>query len=194
MTAEDMAIRMGLMHARRAVFSKVLVEGDSKLIINVVLSKCTVYWKLKILFIDITSLKGWFEDIHFAHVFREANFIADTLVAFNCLRESNGLTLAAAAAPLGHVSMMTAKDMALGMGLVHARRVGFSKVLVEGDSKLIIDIVLSKCTVYWKLKILFIDITSLKGWFEDIHFAHVFREANLIADTLVAFSCLIPLL
>lgn len=62
--------------------------------------------------------------------------------------------------------------MALRMGLVHAKRAGFSKVLV--------DVVLSKRPLSWKLKILFIDITSLKGWFEDIHFAHVFREANLL--------------
>lgn len=76
---EALALREGLRLALRQNLFKVQVEGDSKLIIDCVLNKCSVPWPLKMVIRDIQWLATQFQVIQFFHVFREANFTADAL-------------------------------------------------------------------------------------------------------------------
>lgn len=78
-TTEAIALREGLCLARQRNFSKIQVEGDSKLIIDCVLNKCSVPWRLKVLVKDIQLLASHFQNIQFTHILREANFTADAI-------------------------------------------------------------------------------------------------------------------
>jgi ribonuclease HI len=76
---EALALREGLRSVLRQNLIKVQVDGDSKLIIDCVLNKCSVPWRLKMVIKDIQWLATQFQAIQFAHIFREANFTADAL-------------------------------------------------------------------------------------------------------------------
>ncbi|KAL6198815.1 hypothetical protein ACLB2K_028603 [Fragaria x ananassa] len=64
------------------------------------------------------------------------------------------------------------------------RKVRVLKVEVEGDSKLVIDIVNGVCDPPWRLVKVFQDNKLLSCNFESIRFRHVFREANFMANVL----------
>lgn len=54
-----------------------LVEGDSKLIIDAIRGACEVPWNLRSIIRDIRWCASSFQDIKWGHVFREANFVAN---------------------------------------------------------------------------------------------------------------------
>ena len=66
---EALALREGLCSASRLNLTKVQMEGDSKLIIDCVLNKCSKPWRLKSIIKDIQILASQFQDIHFVHIF-----------------------------------------------------------------------------------------------------------------------------
>lgn len=58
-----LALREGLRSTLRQNLFKIQVEGDSKLIINYVLNKCSVPWRLKMIIKDIQWLAAQFQVI-----------------------------------------------------------------------------------------------------------------------------------
>lgn len=71
-----------------------------------------------------------------------------------------------------------------------ARNRGFQNVFVEGDSKLVIDVIEGRSGIPWTIKNNIMDIRSLATIFQIISWKHVFREANFLAHaiTSVGFS------
>lgn len=95
----------------------------------------------------------------------------------------NGNVRLAGAKNLGHVSINVAECLALRDGLAHAINNGWRKVLIEGDSKFVIDCINNKVSVPWSIRLLVQDIRLLSSYCEEISFHHVFREANFTADS-----------
>ncbi|RXI03153.1 hypothetical protein DVH24_003805 [Malus domestica] len=62
---------------------------------------------------------------------------------------------------------------------------GFTKVMVEGDSKLIIDVVQGQWGIRRRVSSIINDIRILTRSFSHVDWKHIFREANFVADALV---------
>lgn len=80
LVVEAVALRDGLLAIPNSASLHLSVEGDSKILIDAVNEKIASPWKIKFLVLDILSLSHRFASIVFNHIFREANFVADSLV------------------------------------------------------------------------------------------------------------------
>ncbi|XP_004292219.1 PREDICTED: uncharacterized protein LOC101302904 [Fragaria vesca subsp. vesca] len=100
------------------------------------------------------------------------------------LRSNDGKPLVSAAFNSGTANVPLAEALTLRNNLLCAKEKGVLKVEVEGDSKLIIDIVNGVCDLPWRLLKVVQDIKLLSCHFESIRFKHVFREANFVANAL----------
>ncbi|KAI5323745.1 hypothetical protein L3X38_032817 [Prunus dulcis] len=83
---------------------------------------------------------------------------------------------------LGQVSINMAECLALLDGLAQAINNGWRKVLIKGDSKLVIDCINNKVSVPWSIRLLVQDIRLLSSYCEEISFHHVFQETNFTID------------
>lgn len=69
-----------------------LVEGDSKLVIDAITGSCIVPWHLMSVIDDIKDIAKYFEYIFWTHMYRELNFLSDTITKvefhyiFDCMR------------------------------------------------------------------------------------------------------------
>ena len=77
--AEAMALREGLRQALQAGHSHIIVEGDSKTLINGIIGSSPIPWRIKFLIQDIRRLAKHYAKVQFIHVWREANFVADAI-------------------------------------------------------------------------------------------------------------------
>ncbi|KAL6131184.1 hypothetical protein ACLB2K_069562 [Fragaria x ananassa] len=100
------------------------------------------------------------------------------------LRTSSGQPIAVGAFNSGVTNVPVAEALALRNSLICAKERGLTKIEVEGDSKLIIDVVNGVSHPPWRLLKLYHDIKCLSCSFESIRFSHVFREANFVANAL----------
>lgn len=71
-----------------------------------------------------------------------------------------------------------------------AKSKGFSRIVVESGSKLVIESICGAYNTPWRLKVILEDIHRLAGFFENICWKYVFKEANFLMDaiTSVGFS------
>lgn len=100
------------------------------------------------------------------------------------LRDAAGYPVCAGSRNIASLHVPITKALALREGLHSALRQNLVKVQAKGDSKLIIDCVLNKCSIPWRLKMVIRDIQWLATKFQDIQFVHIFKEANFTADAL----------
>lgn len=110
--------------------------------------------------------------------------IASTGAAGFVIRKDFGQLVIASSTKLGHVNVLMAEAAGLRLGLLHARRLGLHSILVEGDSKILIDCLLGITHVTWRIITLVHDIKQLAQHFNVISFKHVMLEANFVADSL----------
>ncbi|XP_024190243.1 uncharacterized protein LOC112194231 [Rosa chinensis] len=100
------------------------------------------------------------------------------------LRDEHGTHIVAGSRNIGISYVPVAEGNALRDGLYHALINNCKKVLVEGDSKLVIDVINKKCSIPWRLRTLARDIVCLASSFDHIVFCYVPREANFVADAI----------
>ncbi|KAH0996108.1 hypothetical protein GBA52_019972 [Prunus armeniaca] len=77
--AECMALRDGLAYAIHRGWRNILVEGDPKLIIDRVKQEADPPWSICTLIQDIKLLSSFCVALSFNHIYREANFTADSV-------------------------------------------------------------------------------------------------------------------
>ncbi|XP_004301189.1 PREDICTED: uncharacterized protein LOC101298028 [Fragaria vesca subsp. vesca] len=97
--------------------------------------------------------------------------------------DDNGQFVVAGAKRVGSSSVPTVEVAALREGLLKARDKHI-KIMVEEDSKLVIDCIKGTCATPGRLKKMVQDIKQICKYFESCCFQHVFREANFSADAL----------
>ncbi|PRQ37612.1 putative ribonuclease H [Rosa chinensis] len=100
------------------------------------------------------------------------------------IRDHNGRPVIAATKCVGNSSTPVAEATALRDSLIAAKDKGFTRVEVEGDSKLVIDVVTGRVIPPWRLLKLIEDIRTIATSFSQITFKHIYREANFVADAI----------
>ncbi|KAL6565040.1 hypothetical protein OROMI_016490 [Orobanche minor] len=83
--AEIYAIWRGLEFCHEQKLFKVWVEVDSKIALHLIEHSISCHWEIQGL---IFKIRGFMEkmDIHFSHIFREGNAVADCLANQGCER------------------------------------------------------------------------------------------------------------
>ncbi|RXH98464.1 hypothetical protein DVH24_010789 [Malus domestica] len=74
---EARALKEGLLYAQRKGYTKIMVERDSKLVIQSVLDRGATLWNMVPIIEDIKWMATKFACIDWKHIFREANFVVD---------------------------------------------------------------------------------------------------------------------
>nr|XP_008361388.2 uncharacterized protein LOC103425091 [Malus domestica] len=100
------------------------------------------------------------------------------------VRNWDSKPILAGALNLGFVTINVVEALALREALIWARRRNLKYVVVEGDSKLVIDAVRDACDVPWNLRSIIEDIRWCATNFHDIKWRHIFRETNFVADAI----------
>ncbi|XP_016650526.1 PREDICTED: uncharacterized protein LOC107881387 [Prunus mume] len=108
------------------------------------------------------------------------------------IRDCDGQVLLSSANNIGENSINVAGSVALWDGLVAAIERGWDQIIIEGDSKLVIDSILEKATPPWSILQITQDIWSLSSFVSHIRFQHVFREANFTADAIAKLGHELP--
>ncbi|KAL6203285.1 hypothetical protein ACLB2K_026985 [Fragaria x ananassa] len=110
---------------------------------------------------------------------------------------SDGIPVLATSQNLGRLGILLAEDVALCVGLQLLATYTTQPIIIEGDSKLLLDALNAlndRSQIPWRLKVLVRDIQALSSHFQSISFKHVWREANFLADSLakLGHSCNSP--
>ncbi|CAL9014261.1 unnamed protein product [Prunus brigantina] len=100
------------------------------------------------------------------------------------IRDCEGHVLVAGPNNIDKNSINVAKCIALHDGLAAALDRGWEQIVIEGDSKLVIDSILGKANPPWCIQQIIQDIWALSSSAASIRFQHVFREANFTADAV----------
>ena len=108
------------------------------------------------------------------------------------LRNSEGSPILASTKNVGVSNVLRAEAFALRVGLHATLLHGHLNIIVEGDSKILIDNINNKCSVPWKIQTLVRDIKILASKFHNIKFNHVWRETNFAADAVANLGHSIP--
>ncbi|CAL8120424.1 unnamed protein product [Prunus armeniaca] len=100
------------------------------------------------------------------------------------IRDCEGHVLVAGSNNIGENSINVVECIALCDGLAAALDRGWDQIVIEGDSKLVIDSILAKANPPWCIQQIIQDIWALSSSVASIRFQHIFREANFTADAV----------
>lgn len=76
--------------------------------------------------------------------------------------------------------------MALSWGVHFTLSMGIMTMNIEGDSKLIIDVVKGKNRLNWLIEGIIRDIIRLISRLDSFYVMHIYREGNRVVDAIVA--------
>ncbi|GLJ16292.1 hypothetical protein SUGI_0274650 [Cryptomeria japonica] len=105
------------------------------------------------------------------------------------VRDEKGTLVGAVCGPVGiatnNIAEITAlEEAALEEGLKRASSKGVSKVMIEGDSQVILSGIIKKGFRNWRLNAWILRINCLLQKLTDYHLHHTFHEGNQVADFL----------
>jgi len=103
-------------------------------------------------------------------------------------RDNEGRMLLAYVGNLGKVSNNVVEAMALLWGLKLVINVGWENVEIEGDLKMIIEIVKGNMKEGWVIKGVIEEIRPLLIILKRFEIQHIFREDNGVADKVVTLG------
>ncbi|CAJ2630361.1 unnamed protein product [Trifolium pratense] len=103
-------------------------------------------------------------------------------------RDSDGRWLKGYTQRIGDCDALHAEMWGMYTGMEMARRQGYTHLVVESDSKLLIDMVTGRCKLNGKAPILVNRIQDLSNLQWHVMFKHTWREGNRCADWLASFS------
>lgn len=101
------------------------------------------------------------------------------------VRNSTDHPLLAMAKNHSTMEIIIAEAMALRDDLLFIPNLELQNLIVEDDSKALIDAINGKIDIPWRIKFLVLDIFTLPRRFSSIVFHHKFRKVNLVADNVV---------
>ncbi|XP_057820830.1 uncharacterized protein LOC131033605 [Cryptomeria japonica] len=104
------------------------------------------------------------------------------------IRDSFGNPILAYAGNFGSASSNMAEALALFWGLKLALDINAKRLIIEGDSKLIIEATKGVSGISWMINNILKDIWSLIVWLEEFQIQHIYREGNLVVDSLDAIG------
>ncbi|XP_059064718.1 uncharacterized protein LOC131856806 [Cryptomeria japonica] len=101
-----------------------------------------------------------------------------------CLHNSNGIEVAQREKPIGIETNNRAEFMALVEGLEMCKASGVEKLVVEGDSAIVINALRNGSILNWRLDMLLSRALKFGKAFKSIIFNHIFQEGNSRSDEL----------
>ena len=104
------------------------------------------------------------------------------------LRDRNGDVLLVYAGKVGNGSNYVAEAMALLWGLQLSKERHILELTIEGDSKLVIDLVKGEARPGWKIRNIILDIKQILEEMRMVHLQHIYREGNQVADAAAAMG------
>ncbi|XP_057834540.2 uncharacterized protein LOC131045046 [Cryptomeria japonica] len=90
---------------------------------------------------------------------------------------------------LNGCSSNQAKGMTLRWGLKLALTIGLSRVIIEGDSKLIINVVTGRSMINWSIDGVIKYIQLLLLGLDAYHIDHVYKEDNSVCGCYGCYGC-----
>ena len=100
------------------------------------------------------------------------------------INDEDSWWIAMLASPLPLVSNNMAEFEALEKGLQLCLNLGLSKIVIEGDSQIVLNAIRNKKTPNWVLNSKLQEVLLLLENFEDVLIKHIYREGNRFADGL----------
>ncbi|KAL6218351.1 hypothetical protein ACLB2K_011565 [Fragaria x ananassa] len=110
-----------------------------------------------------------------------------TAIGFT-IRDDRGNPMISACKQIGDASVLVAEATTLRDGLHIVCLNHLKNVIVDGDSKLLVDSLTGKAEVPWRIKTLVSDILTLAQQCHSIVFRHIFREANFLLINLLVMA------
>lgn len=107
------------------------------------------------------------------------------------IRNHKGNLIYAFATPLGLGSNNQAEVQAAVFGIIWCIQHGYSRVMLEVDSELLVKWLKQEINPPWNIKKYIIELIELVNLLEFFQCKHVYREANFPADTLSKYSHMI---
>ena len=104
------------------------------------------------------------------------------------LRDRNGDVLWVYAGHVGNGSNNVAEATMLLWGLQLSRERNILELTIEGDSKLVIDMVRGEANLGWKIRNIILDIKHILEDMRMVHLQHIYREGNQVADAAAAMG------
>ncbi|XP_057846725.2 uncharacterized protein LOC131056352 [Cryptomeria japonica] len=102
------------------------------------------------------------------------------------IRDSLGNLILAYARNFDSVSSNMVEALALFWVFKLALDINTKRLIIEGDSKLIIEAAKGVAGISWTISNIIKDIWSMIIWLEEFQIQHIYREGNSVADSLVA--------
>ena len=100
------------------------------------------------------------------------------------INNDSGKWIAKKAKSINPTTNNLAEFTALEEGLQSCINLGISKLIIEGDSQIILNALRNRATPNWILNSRLLEVLSLLDKFEEIKFCHIYREGNSKADIL----------
>lgn len=101
------------------------------------------------------------------------------------IRDNLGNLVLAYARNFGSASSNMVEALTLFWGLKLALAIDAKRLIIEGDSKMIIEVTKGLSRISWMINNILKDIWSMIVWLEEFHIQHIYREGNSVADSLV---------
>jgi len=92
---------------------------------------------------------------------------------------------------LEQAPILVAEAVAVRDGLKSALEAGYHHIEIEGDNQVVLNAIQGRITPPWQISTLIADIKNLAAGCEEISFKHVYREANMAADWVAKYGCVI---
>lgn len=89
---------------------------------------------------------------------------------------------------LGSTTNNLAESYVVWIGICYLKDNGYTKVIVEGGSKLIIDYLNNKANVPWELKDILDDYKNMLQYFQSCKISHTYREGNRATNAMENFG------
>lgn len=105
------------------------------------------------------------------------------------IRDNIGRAIYAEANQFGGANSLVVECWALRNVLLKAKEfMHIGKLIVEGDSQVLINAILRKTTIPWCILNGVEDIGNIAKWFDNIVFNSVFRETNKVVNLVANFG------
>ena len=109
-------------------------------------------------------------------------------MAGGVLRDRNGDVMLVYVSKVGNGSNNVAEAMALLWGLQLFRERQIKELTIEGDSKLVIDLVKGEARPGWNILNIILDIKQVLNEMKIAHLQHIYREGNQVVDAAAAMG------
>ncbi|XP_059075224.1 uncharacterized protein LOC131875192 [Cryptomeria japonica] len=104
------------------------------------------------------------------------------------IRDSLGNLILAYVGNFGSTSSNMAKALELFWGLKLVLNINAKRLIIEGDSSLIIEVAKGVSRISWMISNILKDIWSMIIWLEEFQIQHIYKEGNLVGNSLAVAS------